>query len=71
MKLKYFLSIGLLLPACLISCNKKSYKPGDPLTITSIEMCDEYGDATLIQLVIMIFSLILVPKVTPVTLKAF
>lgn len=49
MKLKYFLSIGLLLPTCLISCNKKSYKPGDPLTITSIEMCDEYGDATLIQ----------------------
>ena len=49
MKLKYFLSIGLLASSCLCSCGQKSYKPGDPLTITSIEMADEYGDATLIQ----------------------
>ncbi len=49
--LKKTLFIVSLLSCCsLMACNTaKSYEPGDPLTITSIEMCDEYGDSTLIQ----------------------
>ncbi len=43
--------VGLLSTLVLTGCNKQTnYVAGDPLTITSIEMCDEYGDATLIQL---------------------
>lgn len=43
-----FLSLISILSLC--HCNsKKNYKPGDNLTITSIEMSDEYGDSTLIQ----------------------
>ena len=49
MNKKVFLLAGVLLIPALVSCNKSNYKPGDPLTITSIEMVDEYGDATLIQ----------------------
>ena len=49
--LKKTIFIVSLLACCsLMACNTvKSYEPGDPLTITSIEMCDEYGDSTLIQ----------------------
>lgn len=47
---KSILLVSLLACSSLIACNKtKNYKPGDPLTITSIEMCDEYGESTLIQ----------------------
>ena len=47
MKIKY-ISLPLLFVACLASC-QTSYQPGVPLTITSIEMCDQYGESTLIQ----------------------
>ena len=48
---KCLLLVSLFTVVSLCSCQKKqkSYQPGDPLTITSIEMCDEYGDSTLIQ----------------------
>ena len=47
---KCLLIVSLLACSSLISCTKeKKYLPGDWLTITSIEMADEYGDATLIQ----------------------
>ena len=50
MNKKAILLVGILLTASLSACQKETnYVPGDPLTITSIEMCDEYGDATLIQ----------------------
>ena len=49
---KTFLLTVLLPVLSLSACGekKKNYKPGDVLTMTSIEMCDEYGDATLFQL---------------------
>lgn len=45
------LLIGLLAISSLTACSKKekNYQPGDDLTITSIEMSDEYGDCTLMQ----------------------
>ena len=47
---KCLLLVSLLTCSSLVACNKtKNYVPGDTLTITSIEMCDEYGDSTLIQ----------------------
>lgn len=47
---KCFALLSLVSIISLCSCNsKKSYKPGDNLTITSIEMSDEYGDSTLMQ----------------------
>ena len=48
---KCLLLVSLLSVISLCSCQqkKKSYTPGDSLTITSIEMVDEYGDSTLIQ----------------------
>ena len=43
--------IPLIAVSSLIGCKskEKNYQPGDPLTVTSIEMADEYGDSTLIQ----------------------
>lgn len=46
--------IVLLIPIAISisSCNSpqsKNYLPGDDLTLTSIEMCDHYGECTLIQ----------------------
>ena len=49
---KSLLLVSLLSVISLCSCQqnkKKNYQPGDPLTLTSIEMRDEYGDSTLIQ----------------------
>ena len=47
---KSILLVSLLTLSSLVACNKQeNYKPGDNLTITSIEMTDEYGDATLMQ----------------------
>ena len=47
---KNVLFLGVLPIIALVSgCGSKSYKPGDELTVTSIEMKDEYGDSTLIQ----------------------
>ena len=47
---KCLLLVSLLACSSLVACNKtKNYTPGDTLTITSIEMCDEYGESTLIQ----------------------
>ena len=47
---KCLLLVSLLACSSLFACAKeKKYLPGDSLTITSIEMCDEYGDATVIQ----------------------
>ena len=49
---KSIVFVGLLTISSLVACNSKkevTYEPGDNLTITSIEMCDEYSDATLLQ----------------------
>ena len=48
---KSLLLVSLLSIVSLCSCQqkKKNYTPGDNLTLTSIEMADEYGDSTLIQ----------------------
>ena len=49
---KSLLLVCLLSSISLCSCKtnkKKNYTPGDNLTLTSIEMVDEYGDSTLIQ----------------------
>ena len=48
---KCCLLVSLLSVVSLCSCKTKAknYEPGVPLTITSIEMVDEYGDSTLIQ----------------------
>ena len=48
---KSLLLVSLLSIVSLCSCQqkKKNYVPGDNLTLTSIEMADEYGDSTLIQ----------------------
>ena len=51
MKKSVLFFIGLFSLSSLVSCGKKetNYQPGDSLVITSIEMCDEYGDSTLFQ----------------------
>ena len=47
---KSVLAVALLSLVTLTACGgSKNFTPGDPLTITSIEMCDEYGDSTLLQ----------------------
>ena len=47
---KSLLLVSLLSIGALSACGgNKNYTAGDPLTLTSIEMADEYGDATLIQ----------------------
>ena len=40
---------AVLFVALVTGCTKTNYKPGKNLVLTSIEMCDEYGDSTLIQ----------------------
>ena len=49
MKTKIISLVALISLISIIGCSKKNYKPGDTLTITSIEMADEYGESTLIQ----------------------
>ena len=49
MKTKIISLVALISLISISGCSKKNYKPGDTLTITSIEMADEYGESTLIQ----------------------
>ena len=50
MNIKLYGLIFSLLTTSLMGCGSKTnYEPGDLLTLTSIEMSDEYGESTLIQ----------------------
>ena len=49
-RITYLLLIPLLVSISSCAGNKnKEYAPGNDLTLTSIEMCDYYGECTLIQ----------------------
>ena len=49
-RITYLLLIPLLVSVSSCAGNKnKEYAPGNDLTLTSIEMCDFYGECTLIQ----------------------